>query len=681
MLARDRDPGAPEGLTVSRSVASTARERVILTGILSVGAFVRLYRLDLTWYFLDQVRDVSTAAAIASGKSFPLLGPLVGWTHGRLGPLYFYLIAPPFLVSGAPLAGVVFVALANVLAIFLLYRLARDLFGSGAALAAAALFAVFPLAVLSSRVLWNPALIPLFTVLFMRALFGVVVNGRSRAVIGVFAFLAILTQLHLTTASLGVVAVLAFLVWRPRLKAAHVLAGAGVFLALYGPYLVHEAGHGFENTRALLRVATSDASAGGERAFLAVVGNLLMLDRRVVDGFVVAEPWPPAFLGAFSFLYGVEAALFGAGLLLCLYRLVRHAGLSPAAGAADRRAVGLLLLWLLVPLILLGTRKTALWWYYFDLLYPSQFIIAGITASALAAPGFARGRRILAGAAAGAVITTVGVQAWFQIGLQRRIDSQAEVVLEVPRLSVASAPSSLGTLSFLPYRYRERILQTLLDDFGMGADALPGHVHGPVLGLPEENEYLLRHLAARTPARPEARAAFPHYLVIKDAGAALPPSASRSARVGPYVIAEYQPAIDYRAWSHALLPRAGGDSVAGGPWQRRDLPAANVVAPPGEDQVLAWRGRLLPPGRDRPLRVTVSVIAEGPVELFRLESGGRRFGPLGRRSWQSPSLYSTTEAVFDVSGASTSGDDPIAFAVAGARRMMRVDVYERGGSP
>ena len=71
------------------------RERAILAGILGVGALARLYRIDLTWYFLDQVRDVSTAGAIASGERLPLLGPLIGWTDGRLGPLAFNLIAPP----------------------------------------------------------------------------------------------------------------------------------------------------------------------------------------------------------------------------------------------------------------------------------------------------------------------------------------------------------------------------------------------------------------------------------------------------------------------------------------------------------------------------------------------------------------------------------------------------------
>jgi multisubunit Na+/H+ antiporter MnhF subunit len=376
-------------------------------------------------------------------------------------------------------------------------------------------------------------------------------------------------------------------------------------------------------------------------------------------------------LQAFSFLYGVEAVLFVVGLILCVYRVV-------SGPATARRPVGLLLLWLIVPVVMLGTRKTALWWYYFDLLYPSQFIIAGMAVSALTIPRIAPPgvRRILAGAAVGIVVSIVAVQTWFLVGMQRRIDSAAEIVLDVPRLSVAAAPSALGTLSFLPYGYRIRILRALLEDFRMPGDAFPERVHGPVLGLPEENEYLVRHLAARTHSSTAGGSAA-HYLVSKDPGAVIPPSVFRSARVGPYVIAEYEPTIDYRHWSHAWLPRRDGDRVGEGSWQRRELPAADV-SPPGEGLVLAWRGGLHVPNPPRPVKLTVSVIAEAPLELYRLDNGGRLLDALIRRSWQSPSLYSTTDAVLDVSDGYTSGHQPVGFAVVGRGRLMRVDVYERG---
>lgn len=650
---------------------ATSGHRAILAGILCIGAFVRLYRLDLTWYFLDQVRDVSTGTAIASGQSFPLLGPLIGWTSARLGPLYFYLIAPPFLLSGAPLAGAVFAALASVLAIFLLYRFASDLFGPPVALTAAALFAVFPLAVVSSRVLWNPAFLPLFTVLLMRDLYGVVVKGRSRAIIGVFAWLAVLTQIHLSGAFLGVVALLSLLLWRPQLKLVHVLAGAAVFLALYGPYLAHEATHGFENTRAILGAATAGGAPGGERGLPAVVKNLLFLDRGVLAGFVVRSPWPPGFLSAFSILYAAEAVLFGLGLVLSVRQLFR-------GPAETRRSVGLLLLWLLVPVVLLGSRKTALWWYYFDILYPSQFIVAGIALAWLAAPGFppAAARRFLVRGAAVLVLAIVIVQTGFQVLLQRRIDAQAEIVFDAPRFSVASSPSALGTgtLTTLPYGYRDRILRVLVDDFGLDAEGVVGQVHGSVLGLRQENEYLLHRLAARAPLKRPSDGAASHYLVVK-APSAEPASASRTVRVGPYRIAAYRPAIDYGNWSFALLPRADAESIPEGAWEHRELPAENLLTL-GEGQRLAWRGALRIPAGEQGVRVAVILYGASPLEVTRAESRGGSAVPVGRRSWLSPSLYWTTEAVFDVKAAPGSDRAAFRFVVAGAGPVMRVDLHE-----
>ncbi len=650
-------------------MTSVARERVLLGGILAAAAFTRLYRLDLTWYFLDQVRDVSTAVAIASGERFPLVGPLIGWTHGRLGPLYFYLIAPPFLVSGSPMAGVLFVALAGVLAVFLLYQFARDLFGRPAALAAAALFAVFPLAVLSGRVLWNPALIPLFTVLLMRSLFAVV-GGRSRAIVGVSACLAVLTQLHLSTACLVAVTLAALAIWRPRLEPAHLVAAGVVFAALYAPYLVHEATHGGENVRALLRgFAGGNSGVPGERAFLAVVANLLSLDRSVLDGFAATAVLPPPLLQAFSWLYRVEALLFGIGLLACVYRVAK-------GPAAVRRPAALVLLWIAIPVAMLGTRRTALWWYYFDLLYPSQFLVAGLAVSLPFAPGRAPAgaRRLLAAAGVGLVVAIVAVQTWFQAELQRSIDRAAEIVLDVPRLSVAAAPSSIGQLSFLPYAHRVRLLEALLT-LGLDASALGERVHGPVLGLPEENEYLLGHLAGRS-ARRAARGGSSHYLVLPERDADQLPPTSRTTRVGRFVASAYEPTIDYRGWSQAELSRRGEAVLGDGSWQRRGLPVASPGAL-GSGHVLAWQGgqRIAEPVSSP--RIVVSLIAEAPVEVFRID--GAQLVPLVARSWQSPSLYATTVAEIDTGTPAASAEGPIAFAVAGYGRVMRVDVYERGG--
>jgi len=135
----------------SSASRSITRDKLALGAILALAAIVHFYRLDLTWFFLDHVRDVSVAANIATGASFPLLGPRIGWTEAYLGPLYFYMLAIPFSISRDPVAGIVLVAGFHVAALLALYRFAREFFGPGVALYASAFFAVFPLTAFSAR--------------------------------------------------------------------------------------------------------------------------------------------------------------------------------------------------------------------------------------------------------------------------------------------------------------------------------------------------------------------------------------------------------------------------------------------------------------------------------------------------------------------------------------------------
>ncbi len=93
---------------------------------------------------------------------------------------------------------------------------------------------------------------PLFILLFMQSLFAVVLRERPWAIIGVCAGPAILTQIHLTTAALVAVAILGLVMWRPRLRAVHLLAGLGAGVVLYAPYIGYGLAHRFENTRAIL---------------------------------------------------------------------------------------------------------------------------------------------------------------------------------------------------------------------------------------------------------------------------------------------------------------------------------------------------------------------------------------------------------------------------------------------
>lgn len=681
---RGRNAAAP----ATRDGHSSWGERAVLAAILGMAAFLRLYRLDLTWFHLDQVRDVSSASLIASGQALPLLGPHIGGTGAYLGPFYFYFLSVPFLFARDPSVAAVLIAISNILAIVLAYFFIREYFAASIALMASALFAVFPLVILSSQVAWNSGLVPLFTIVFMRELYALVVKGHSSSVVWLLALLAILTQLHLATVAFAAVLLLACALFRPTVKTMHVLVGLAVALVLYSPYVVYELSSGFENTRALIRFTAFDQHLTGRRAFGGVVESVLLLFWPVLHGFTEEQGSSPIFLGAFWILYAVEAFLFGLGILLCLYRLLVSWRRTGAEEVSDRRRLGLLFLWVLVPILILANKKTAIWWYYLDLLYPAQFIFAAIALSSLPllAARSSRNRRRIGWASVGVVLALVFSQAYLQVDLRLRVDRQGEVVLPVRTFSISASPSPVRTLTAIPLGYRRAILRTLVEEFGLDEQALVSRVHGPVLGLPEENEFIFRYLEDRAgPGRPSPRPSTTHYLVTKEGHATTGVDRIRAKSVGPYSIIEYRPAVDYGSWRYATASRGAVEETPDADWKRLDVPAVDVDL--REGQPWFFRGILRMREVRQDVSVVVNVISWTPLESIEVQIDGRRVAAEDQVTRQrqlinvtsSRSMMSagwTTETLYRLKGPLVPGAYNLLIAMAGAGHLVRLDVYE-----
>ncbi len=661
------------------------RDRVILAAIFAAGAAIRFYRLDLTWFLLDQVRDVSAAAGIATGTSYPLLGPRIGWTDAYLGPLYHYLLAIPLSLTGDPVAGAVFISLSHLVALLALYRFAKEFYGARVALFASALFAVFPLTLFSSRLVWHAGLLPPLVILYMHALYRLVLKGQSAAVVLLLALLAVMTQVHLTSIALAAVALVAMLWFRPRVRIAHLAMGGAAFLVLYLPYVVYECAHRFENLRALLRFSASEQGVPGFDGLSSMFVALLLLFSRPLTGFFAEGEWPRAFLAPFWALYYVEALLFAIGLMACLSRLItgwRRVGLNELA---ERQRAALLLLWVSVPVLILGNKKTAIWWYYLDVVYPGPFILAGIALSSLplllrGVPAQRRMSRGLACLAAAIVLS----QAYFQLTFQRKLAERGEMTVAVPKLSINAASVPFDTLVSLPLGYRNEIIRVLIRDFGVRDGSFFQKVHGAVLGLAEENRYLVAHLSERygvDGARPTAGA---HYLVAKAADGALQAGAIRSKRVGPYAIFEHRSIIDYDDWSCAVMPRRATGAAE---WRPLRVPTSDASLAVGEEERLLCRGRLHVPMDAGDVKISVSTEGWALFEGVRLHIGGRLLTPVAQRRRQDPLMLRgssgwlmgigwASETVFDLTGSVPSGESIAVIELAGAGTIIALDVYE-----
>src|SRR5258708_7511953 len=129
-----------------------------LSAILLLALFLRLYRVnDLLGFWFDQGRDGLVIWNLwHHGKLF-LIGTITGIAGIYRGPWYYYLIALFYLMGGGnPVWPVVFLSLTSVLALLLVFLIAKEISDRTAGLLAVFIAALSSYIVNASRWLSNP---------------------------------------------------------------------------------------------------------------------------------------------------------------------------------------------------------------------------------------------------------------------------------------------------------------------------------------------------------------------------------------------------------------------------------------------------------------------------------------------------------------------------------------------
>ena len=341
-----------------------------------------------------------------------------------------------------------------------------------------------------------------------------------------------------------------------------------------------------------------------------------------------------------------------------------------------------------LPLLLLGSRGGVIWWYYFDLLYPVQFIFAAMALSSISSAAFlgSSARAWLSRASLCLALAIVLSQVGVQLAFQHRLARHGETTLNVQSFVVTPAASPIGTLTSLSLGHRRSILRALVDEFGVDTDTLRRRVHGPVLGLPAQSDYLVRRFAAkRGPPRTLIANPDVHYRVARREGAGFDRHALRARQIGPYVIEEYRPHIDYRSWAYTVVSREALDDRAGQEWRTVEVPIYDLNL--GKGRVLLLQGTVdLPAGGAA--RIAVDVTADASVQILRAQVHGRPLSPSERLAWQIPLMLPTpsgwmmglgraTESILDLN-ALEPGRAPMLIAISGPDLILKLDVYDAG---
>ena len=296
------------------------------------------------------------------GSFFPAHG-LIFSIGLKAPPGFVYALAVPMAIVRTPLSAAVFVALSNVLAVWLSYVAGRRFFSEAVGLMAAALFAASPWAVVFSRKLWSPDLLPICTGVFLVALHACVVNKRPAALFWAILSLAVATQLHPSAWLLVVVLAVALWKSRPPVEWRYVVLGVTTVAILYAPYLWDVASNG------LFAYRENDAMSSSPR-FLTSGRDMLAVGAADQMDALLGSQWGLAL--PFSIGFGI-CSLVGLG--------------AACAARSSTIPIGLrwaLPTWYLLPFIALSVSSVASHVYYFIILYPLPFLGVAVVLNSLA---------------------------------------------------------------------------------------------------------------------------------------------------------------------------------------------------------------------------------------------------------------------------------------------------------
>ncbi|MEO8215406.1 MAG: hypothetical protein ABI560_19555, partial [Myxococcales bacterium] len=273
LLAWARRPWAAENLGWTLSAAA------MLAGLL-----LRLWSIRQARFSGEESWFWSIGCDIATGKSFPVLGhPISGTAARHPGSAFFWLLGLTQLGAPSPLRAYALFSLGGLVVLGPLAAAVARAFDRPTAVAFLVLSALSPWWIVYTNSSWPSYLIPTLCALVLVWLPSLTVTtvttmpagdgaaGRGGAFAqGALAFLLVIGfQVHLSALHFWLITLVIFAVWRPRPRRP-LLLGLALGALCYLPYLVHEMGHGFANTLAIVH-----RSQGGGRSWYVLQGLLL----------------------------------------------------------------------------------------------------------------------------------------------------------------------------------------------------------------------------------------------------------------------------------------------------------------------------------------------------------------------------------------------------------------------
>lgn len=231
--------------------------KILIISILILAFLIRVHKLnglmmfigDFAWFYIS-ARDM-----IMTGN-VPLVGITSSQTWLHQGPLWTYLLAFPMLISNFnPLSGAYLSVILGVITVFLVYKLASEMFSKKIGIITGLLYACSPLIIIHSRMPYHTSVIPLFTAIFLLFLYRWI-KGDIKYFPWIMFSLALLYNFELSTVVMWFIVLIITLYgilskkrWvRNLFSRKLLLISALAFVIPMTPILIHDTQHEYLQT-------------------------------------------------------------------------------------------------------------------------------------------------------------------------------------------------------------------------------------------------------------------------------------------------------------------------------------------------------------------------------------------------------------------------------------------------
>ena len=222
-------------------------------------------------------------------------------------------------------------------------------------------------------------------------------------------------------------------------------------------------------------------------------------------------------------------------------------------------------------------------WYYFDILYPSQFLIIGVLMQIVLRafpetrvhgwtnPGCRLTQALL-------VTLFVVIQMWFMMSFEAGVQ-RAGLLKVTGGMSLTASDSRETAFEIMPLRDKSALARSFLSEFGVDHAFVERRAHGAIYQLFREDKGFLFRTMPR-PIRAEQSDSTLHYFIVHH-DSELTLEQGREARVGAYRIVAYHPSIEYESWKWSVNPELEwwSDRADDSTWSPLTLPARKVPEP------------------------------------------------------------------------------------------------------